>query len=78
MNKMFMMNDNSFSMIAEISGDISEIIDKMSLPLKVVVLPTKNLVLFPGVMLPILTGKNSTAKHLKKAEKSGEVIGVPT
>ena len=76
MNKMFMMNDNSFSMIAEISGDISEIIDKMSLPLKVVVLPTKNLVLFPGVMLPILTGKNSTAKHLKKAEKSGEVIGV--
>ena len=76
MNKMFMMNDNSFSMIAEISGDISEIIDKMSLPLKVVVLPTKNLVLFPGVMLPILTGKNSTAKHLKKAEKNGEVIGV--
>ena len=76
MNKMFMMNDNSFSMIAEISGDISEIIDKMSLPLKVVVLPTKNLVLFPGVMLPILTGKNYTAKHLKKAEKSGEVIGV--
>ena len=72
MNKMFMMNDNSFSMIAEISGDISEIIDKMSLPLKVVVLPTKNLVLFPGVMLPILTGKNTTAK----AEKSGEVIGV--
>ena len=76
MNKMFMMNDNSFSMIAEISGDISEIIDKMSLPLKVVVLPTKNLVLFPGVMLPILTGKNTTAKHLKKAEKSGEGIGV--
>ena len=76
MNNMYMMNDNSFSMIAEISGDIGEIINKMSLPSKVVVLPTKNLVLFPGIMLPILTGKNPTAKHLKKAEKSGELIGV--
>ncbi|MGM9734121.1 MAG: endopeptidase La [Prevotella sp.] len=71
-----MKNDKTFSMITEISGEISEIIDKMPVPDRVAVLPTKNLVLFPGVMLPILTGKSTTSKYMKKAEKSGEIIGV--
>ena len=75
-NKMYMKNDKSFSMIAEVSGEINEIINKMPVPNRVAVLPTKNLVLFPGVMLPILTGKSTTSKYIKKAEKSGEIIGV--
>ena len=76
MNKMYMMDNNRISMIAEIEGDLNEIIEKIAVPPRLVLLPTKNIVLFPGVMLPILMGKSNTSKHLKKAEKNGEIIGV--
>ncbi len=74
---MLMMNkDNKISMIAEIEGDIEELLKNFKLPEKVMVMPTKNLVLFPGIMLPVMISKSATSKYLMKAEKKDELIGV--
>ena len=36
----------------------------------------RNLVLFPGVVSPILIGRDSSKKLVQKAEKTGQVIGI--
>ena len=72
-----MMNNNKLSMIAEIEGNIDDIINKLKMPEgEIPVLPTKNLVLFPGVMLPILVGKNATAGQMLAAERDEAIIAV--
>ena len=64
-------------MIAEIEGNIDDIINKLKMPEgEIPVLPTKNLVLFPGVMLPILVGKNATAGQMLAAERDEAIIAV--
>ena len=64
-------------MIAEIEGNIDDLINKLKMPEgEIPVLPTKNLVLFPGVMLPILIGKNPTAGQMLNAERDESIIGV--
>ena len=40
------------------------------------ILPVRNLVLFPGVVSPILIGRNSSKIVIQKAEKKGELIGI--
>ena len=64
-------------MIAEIEGNIDDLINKLEMPDgEIPILPTKNLVLFPGVMLPILIGKNPTAGQMLNAERDESIIGV--
>ncbi len=62
-------------MIADIEGDFEEFL-RSEMPTKVPILPVRNLVLFPGVVTPILIGRDSSLRVVKKAEKSGKVIGV--
>ena len=45
-------------------------------PDNVPILPVRNLVLFPGVVSPILIGRNSSKIVIQKAEKKGELIGI--
>ena len=45
-------------------------------PNELPILPVRNLVLFPGVVSPILIGRESSARLVRKAEKSGTVIGI--
>ena len=40
------------------------------------ILPVRNLVLFPGVVSPILIGRDSSKIVIQKAEKKGELIGI--
>lgn len=68
-------NNKAFSMIADIEGDFSDLSD-MNLPETTLILPVRNLVLFPGVVSPIMIGRESSVKLVKKAEKSGTVIGI--
>ena len=69
-------NKNSaFQMIADIEGDIRDIIN-VNTPDNVPILPVRNLVLFPGVVSPILIGRDSSKIVIQKAEKKGELIGV--
>ena len=62
--------------IADIDGDFAEFSSKMNLPESVSILPVRNMVLFPGVIAPILVGRESSLTLVKNAEKSGSIIAV--
>ena len=62
-------------MIADIEGDFASLID-VETPNEVPILPVRNLVLFPGVVSPILIGRDSSMKLVRKAEKTGGIIGI--
>lgn len=75
--KMYMDNsgNRSFSMIADVEGSYSDLTN-MEMPTSLPILTVRNLVLFPGVVSPILIGRESSMSLIRKAEKSGCVIGV--
>ena len=57
---MFMDNKNrSFSMIADLEGDMSDL-SKEEIPDCIPILAVRNIVLFPGVITPILIGRDSS------------------
>jgi ATP-dependent Lon protease len=62
-------------MIADIDGDFQDVIN-VNTPSSVPILPVRNLVLFPGVVSPILIGRDSSKIVIQKAEKKGEIIGI--
>ena len=67
--------NQAFQMIADVEGDFHDII-KGKTPDNLPILPVRNLVLFPGVVSPILIGRDSSKMVAQKAEKRGELIGV--
>ena len=67
--------NQAFQMIADIEGDFRDLITGKT-PDNVPILPVRNLVLFPGVVSPILIGRDSSKMVVQKAEKRGELIGV--
>ena len=74
------MSDNqysnkSISMIADLEGDITDMIDG-DMPSTLSILPVRNIVIFPGVVWPILLGRESSMKLVRQAEKTGSLIGV--
>ena len=82
MNKVIKMsqqdqNNHAFSMIADIEGDYTDIL-QFSLPDEVGVLPVRNLVLFPGVVSPILIGRKPSLELVKRAEQGVDPIAVFT
>ena len=71
-------NKNSaFSMIADVNGDFQDLIN-IETPTTVPILAVRNLVIFPGVLTPILIGRDSSKTLVQRAEKKGMVIGVLT
>ena len=62
-------------MIADIEGDISSLIGDKT-PDTAPILPVRNLVLFPGVVSPILIGRPSSKQLIQKSEKKGVIICV--
>ena len=68
-------SNKGFSMIADIDGDFNSLID-METPSELPILPVRNLVLFPGVVSPILIGRESSMRLVRKAEKTGTLIGI--
>ena len=68
-------NDRAFSMIADIEGDFKDLID-FETPDEVPILPVRNLVLFPGVVSPILIGRDSSMTLVKRAESKKSIIGI--
>jgi len=68
-------NDNGFSFIADFDGNEEQMFDIKvddSLP----VLPLRNMVLFPGVVLPISVGRKSSLKLVNDAYKNSAYIAV--
>ena len=66
--------ESAFSLIADFNGNEEQLfegqIDKC-LP----ILPLRNMVLFPGVVLPVAIGRKSSLRLIDKASKNGKVIG---
>lgn len=62
-------------MIADIEGDFGDLSD-MNLPESTPILAVRNLVLFPGVVSPILIGRESSMTLVKRAEKNSTIIGI--
>ena len=67
--------NQAFQMIADIDGDINDLFN-VNVPKSVPILAVRNLVLFPGVVSPILIGRDSSKKLVQKAEKTGHIIGI--
>lgn len=67
--------NRSFSMIADVEGDYSDL-TSMEMPEALPILAVRNLVLFPGVVSPILIGRESSMTLIRKAEKQDGLIGV--
>lgn len=62
-------------MIADIEGDFKDLVE-IDIPNELPILPVRNLVLFPGVVAPILIGRESSLNLIKRAEKKGMIIGI--
>ena len=63
-------------MIADIEGDFKDLINNVTTPDELPILAVRNLVLFPGVVSPILIGRESSSLLIKRAEKKQMVIGI--
>ena len=73
---MYMDNKNrAFSMIADVEGDYSDLTNQ-EMPDELPILAVRNLVLFPGVVSPILIGRDSSMTLIRHAEKKNAIIGV--
>jgi len=60
------------------SAEDEEGIKKESFPEDLPILPVKNTVLFPGVVMPITVGRQRSVKLVKKAYKGNRILGVLT
>ena len=69
-------NNKAFSMIADIEGDFKDLINGVPTPDELPILAVRNLVLFPGVVSPILIGRESSSTLIRRAEKRSMVIGI--
>jgi len=69
-------NNRAFSMIADIEGDFKDLINGVPIPDELPILAVRNLVLFPGVVSPILIGRESSSTLIRRAEKKQLVIGI--
>lgn len=81
------MSEKPFSFMPEVIDEDSEFIPLLSsedeeqmnsetLPSEVAILPLKNTVLFPGVVIPITVGRDKSIKLIKEAYKGPRIIGV--
>ncbi|MFL5727917.1 MAG: LON peptidase substrate-binding domain-containing protein, partial [Cytophagaceae bacterium] len=63
-------------MIPLLSPEEEDLMNKESVPEVLPILPVRNTVLFPGVVLPITVGRQKSIKLVKKAYKGDRIIGV--
>ncbi len=69
-------NDNKqFSLIADFDGDEESLLN-IEVDGEIPVLPLRNMVLFPGVVIPSTIGRRSSLRLVKNANKTGKFIAV--
>jgi len=69
------MNEDS-ELIPLMTPEDEEIINKESVPEILPILPLRNTVLFPGVVIPITAGRDKSIQLIKDANKGNKIIGV--
>ena len=68
-------NQNPFSLVADFDGDESSVFN-VELDETLPILPLRNMVLFPGVVLPVAIGRKASLRLIHTAEKKKLNIGV--
>jgi len=68
--------DENSELIPLMTPEDEEEINKESLPETLPILPLRNTVLFPGVVIPITAGRDKSIKLIKDANNGSKVIGV--
>lgn len=84
MDNWLIENENSFSDILEgetefiplLSSEDEEIMEAEEVPEILPILPLRNTVLFPGVVIPITVGRDKSIKLIKKYYQGSKTIGV--
>ena len=66
---------NSFSVIADFEGNEEQLMN-IEVDEIIPILPLRNMVLFPGVFMPVSVGRKSSLKLVREAEKKGTYVGV--
>ena len=70
-------SNNGFSLIADFDNNDESVFDfKLESADNIPVLPLRNMVLFPGVFLPISIGRPATLKLVREAEKNNSFVAV--
>ncbi|MBC3847826.1 endopeptidase La [Winogradskyella echinorum] len=68
--------DENSELIPLMTPEDEELINSESLPESLPILPLRNTVLFPGVVIPITAGRDASIKLINDANKGGKVVGV--
>ena len=68
--------DENSELIPLMTSEDEKEIDNESLPETLPILPLRNTVLFPGVVIPITAGRDKSIKLINDANKGNKVIGV--
>lgn len=70
------INDDEPELIPLLTNEDEELMNNEQIPEVVSVLPLRNTVLFPGVVIPITVGRDKSIKLIKDAYSSDRIIGV--
>lgn len=70
------MLDGDSEFIPLITSDDEEAMERMDLPEVLPILPLRNNVLFPGVVIPITVGRDKSIRLIQEANKGSKIIGV--
>jgi ATP-dependent Lon protease len=68
--------DENSELIPLMTPEDEELINSEALPESLPILPLRNTVLFPGVVIPITAGRDTSIKLINDANKGSKVIGV--
>ena len=68
--------DENSELIPLMTPEDEEEINKESIPETLPILPLRNTVLFPGVVIPITAGRDKSIKLINDANSAGKIIGV--
>lgn len=66
---------NGFSVIADFEGNEEQLMN-IEVDDTLPILPLRNMVLFPGVFMPVSVGRSTSLRLIREAEKKGNYIGV--
>lgn len=68
--------DSEAELIPLLTPEDEEEMNNEELPMDIAILPLRNTVLFPGVVIPITAGRDKSIKLINDANAAGKVIGV--
>ncbi|WP_321480215.1 endopeptidase La [uncultured Bacteroides sp.] len=67
--------ENAFSLIADLDGAEDQLFD-IKVDKNIPILPLRNMILFPGVLMPVSIGRKTSLKLIKEADKMNAYVGV--